>query len=100
MHRLQCKEYNAHNTMHRIKCIGELVKNSEKDSNCKNFAEMVESNHNFGSTIYFVIMTITSSGEKYILAQLHIMFIVSILKRKKFSFSLVLYLQLKEAQPG
>ena len=41
---------------------------------------MVESNHNFGSTIYFVIMTITSSGDDYILAQLHIMFIVSILK--------------------
>jgi hypothetical protein len=58
------------------------VKNSEKDSNCKKFVEMVESNHTFGSTIYFVILTITSSGDKYILAQMHIMFIVSILKRK------------------
>ena len=58
------------------------MKNSEKDSNCKNFAEMVESNHNFGSTIYFVIMTITSSGDKYILAQMHIMFIVLYLKEK------------------
>ena len=52
------------------------MKNSEKDSNCESFAEMVESNHNFGSTIYFVILTITSSGDKYILAQMHIMFIV------------------------
>ena len=58
----------------------ELVKNSKKDSNCKNFVEVVESNHTFGSTIYFVVMTTTSSGDKYILAQMHIMFIVLYLK--------------------
>ena len=63
--------------------IREFVKNSEKNSNCENFAEMVESNHNFASTIYLGIMTITSSGDKYILVQLHIMIIVSILKRRR-----------------
>jgi hypothetical protein len=61
----------------------EFVKNSEKDSNCENFAEMVESNHNFGSTIYFVTMTVTSSGDKYILHSCIVMIIVLTLKERK-----------------
>ena len=62
--------------IYKIKHNRELVKNSQKDSNCKNFTEIVESNHKIGSTIYFVIMTITSSGDNYILEQMQIMFIV------------------------
>ena len=58
----------------------ELVKNSKKDSNCYHFEKMVESTHAFGCTIYFVILTITSSGDKYIMTQMHIMFIVPYLK--------------------
>ena len=60
-----------------------FVKNSEKDSNYENFAEMVESNHNFGSTIYFVTLTVTPSGDKYILHSCIVMIIVLYLKERK-----------------
>ena len=59
------------------------MKNSKKDSNCKNFVEVVESTHTFGSTIYFVVMTTTSSGDKYILAQMHTNVHSSVLERNK-----------------